>query len=116
MVFCYACGKEIHESASLCPQCGARQHSAEKNGTLWLPIPAMICGLIPLVALLDESPWDKDTYMGAILFAVIAIILAIISLSIQKRGRAIAIIAIIAALISLGALIEMYETGGIVFF
>lgn len=25
MVFCRGCGKEIHESAPLCPHCGARQ-------------------------------------------------------------------------------------------
>ena len=27
MVFCRGCGKEIHESATTCPGCGARQSS-----------------------------------------------------------------------------------------
>ncbi len=28
MVYCNGCGKEIHETASACPQCGAAQRSA----------------------------------------------------------------------------------------
>lgn len=35
MVFCRGCGKEIHESATSCPQCGAvqRTKSTSKNKT-----------------------------------------------------------------------------------
>lgn len=32
MVFCRGCGKEIHESALSCPQCGAQQRQAASNG------------------------------------------------------------------------------------
>jgi len=28
MVFCTACGKEIHDTAATCPHCGAEQNSA----------------------------------------------------------------------------------------
>ncbi len=31
MVFCRGCGKEIHESAPLCPQCGAPQGAVSKQ-------------------------------------------------------------------------------------
>jgi hypothetical protein len=40
MVHCRACGKEIHESARVCPQCGAPQtaasDSSDKRIVLWL--------------------------------------------------------------------------------
>lgn len=31
MVFCRGCGKEIHESAAMCPHCGATQQSSRKS-------------------------------------------------------------------------------------
>jgi rRNA maturation endonuclease Nob1 len=31
MVHCRACGKEIHESARVCPQCGAPQATATEG-------------------------------------------------------------------------------------
>lgn len=32
MIFCRGCGKEIHETALACPQCGAPQHVANDKG------------------------------------------------------------------------------------
>lgn len=31
MIFCRGCGKEIHESATTCPHCGALQQVAQQN-------------------------------------------------------------------------------------
>ena len=66
MVFCRGCGKEIHETAVSCPHCGAVQQVTVKSpknqsGTLWLPVPSLILGVIVVLALFDESSWDKDT-------------------------------------------------------
>ncbi|MEI9993820.1 MAG: TM2 domain-containing protein [Rhizomicrobium sp.] len=32
MVYCRGCGKEIHETATACPSCGARQRGAPGGG------------------------------------------------------------------------------------
>ncbi len=50
MVFCRGCGKEIHESAQMCPQCGAPQfigNSAGSGG--WGNEMAWIIACAPLI-------------------------------------------------------------------
>ena len=64
MSYCRGCGHQIHETAISCPQCGALQaqhntHSQQvsADGSLWLPVPALICRLIPVLGLLaPEKP------------------------------------------------------------
>lgn len=109
MVFCRGCGKEIHETARSCPRCGATQLvSADKcgaAGTLWLPVPALIMGILAVLALFDESSWDKDTYIGMAVLTITAIVLAGCSLAAQTRGRGMAITAIVLGVIGLLGLI-----------
>ena len=93
MSFCRGCGTALHETAPTCPHCGAPQHlpSAEPPGTLWLPVPALIVGILALLAaigLADSALIDPDEYMGTLLFAGIAIILGAIGTYQQKKGRA----------------------------
>ena len=94
-----------------CPHCGAPQNlpSAEPPGTLWLPVPALIVGILALLAaigLADSALIDPDEYVGTLLFAGIAIILGAIGTYQQKKGRALSIAGLVlgglALLISLG--------------
>ncbi len=117
MSYCRACGHQIHETALSCPQCGAVQatsphhanqpaHSAKRPdtplpGTLWLPIPALVCSAIPLLALFDPNGWDKDQLVGSFLFITTAVVLASISLAKQPRGKGMAIAALVMAAIAL---------------
>jgi len=94
MVFCRGCGKSIHETAVSCPHCGALQQgpaSAPSEGTLWLPVPALLLGLVAFLALFDETDWDTDTYVGVFMFIVVALILGGVALATQKRGTGMAI-------------------------
>lgn len=60
MVFCRGCGKEIHESATTCPQCGAQQEkqseAAQVAGKPWGTVRMMIYGAFsffaPLIGLI----------------------------------------------------------------
>ena len=113
MSFCRGCGHQIHETAESCPQCGAvnaslatrKAASADQEGTLWLPIPSLVCGLIVVVALFDQDDWEMDQVIGGIGFAVTAIVLGGISLAKQKRGLGIAIAGLILGILGLlGAL------------
>ncbi len=37
MVFCRGCGKEIHDTAPMCPKCGAPQHAISATGSDGMP-------------------------------------------------------------------------------
>lgn len=107
MIYCRGCGKEIHETAVACPQCGALQSGSatypapNAQGTLWLPVPAIICGIIALLGLLDESAWDEDRYIGTFLLIFIAIILGIAGAATQEKGRGMSIAGIVLGIIGL---------------
>ena len=115
MSYCRACGHQILETALSCPQCGAVQapgqnaQPAQSNhrpdtplpGTLWLPVPALVCSAIPLLALFDPNGWDQDQLLGSFLFITTATVLASVSLAKQTRGKGMAIAALVMAAIAL---------------
>lgn len=107
MVYCRSCGKEIHESAPFCPQCGASQAGAGQpdKQSNWLAIVSAILAFILLAATLDDSPTTTDIVVGACLFSAISIGLAATSLHQKRPGRILAIIAITVATISLLAIL-----------
>ena len=105
MTFCRGCGHQIHITAPSCPQCGAVQHptpsTAQPEGTLWLPVPALVCGLIAVLALLDPSDAEMDRIVGTGMFAVAAIVLAGLGLARQKRGQGMSIAGLVLGVIGL---------------
>lgn len=109
MTYCRGCGQQIHETAPHCPRCGAPQAAvalaARPEGTLWLPVPALICGLLATLASLDASQWDQDTAAGVAMFAIAALVLGGIGLARQTRGRGMSIAGLVLGAIGLlGAL------------
>lgn len=113
MSFCRGCGHQIHETAESCPQCGAvnatlamhKASGSDQAGTLWLPIPSLVCGVIVVAALFDPHDWDMDQLIGSIGFAIAAIVLGAVSLAKQKRGSGMAIAGLILGVLGLlGAL------------
>jgi len=71
--------------------CNKATNKESEDGTYWLPIPSMILGIFVMLACFDESNWDKDTIVGASLFVILSLTLGIISISIQKKGKGMAI-------------------------
>lgn len=115
MIFCRCCGKEIHETAPACPHCGGVQHSVVGNfshkatdGPLWVPITSLVLGIICVLALFDDSQWDKDTIMGLGSFSVAGLVLGAISLNKQKAGKGMAITGVVLSSIALLAFIGMF--------
>jgi hypothetical protein len=76
------------------------------EGSLWLPIPSFIFGIIGLLATFDDSEWTIDEEIGIYFFIFMSLLLGIISVSIQKEGKGMAIAGIIlsalAVLVILG--------------
>ena len=87
--------------------CNKSTNKESEDGTYWLPIPSMILGIFVMLACFDEGNWDKDTIIGASFFIILSLILGIISISIQKKGKGMAIagitLSILSALIVIGS-------------
>ena len=114
MVFCRGCGKEIHETALSCPQCGAAQgipasegHAEAKN---WASLTSFISGILVLLMVMSEpsGKWDSDTVTGGIMFGVVPIIFGTIALTHKQRNSWMAItgilIGVLVVLVSLGSM------------
>lgn len=110
MVFCRGCGKELHESAPVCPQCGSLQNAsvsrvantpASAGQSLWASITSLVFGVICMLALLDDSEWDRDTIVGLGMFAALALVFGIVSLNVSRRGRGMAIAGIVMGAVGL---------------
>lgn len=112
MVFCRHCAKEIHVSAPACPQCGGVQsdgHTAAPGAPgLWMPITALVCTILGVLACLDTSSWDTDTTVGVGIMGVLGGVFGIISLRTQPQGQKMAIAAIVMAAIVLLVLLGTF--------
>lgn len=79
----------------------------KREGTLWLPIPSLILGIMCVLAFADDSGWDEDTIIGLVMFALTSIVLGIVSVSRQKEGKGAAITGIVLSALALLALAGM---------
>ncbi|QBF24572.1 DUF4190 domain-containing protein [Pseudomonas tructae] len=96
MVFCRGCAKEIHETAPSCPKCGAPQYlpttaQPVSQPSYWMSITSLILGILCAVTLTDDGEWDSDTLFGLSLFALVGLILGILSLINKKPGSNMAV-------------------------
>jgi hypothetical protein len=78
------------------------QTIAEAKGTYGLPIPAMIIGIIFTLSLVDNSKWDSDTINGGVTVCVAGLVLGIVSLCRQRKGKGMAVAGVVLS--SLGLL------------
>jgi peptidoglycan/LPS O-acetylase OafA/YrhL len=117
MVFCRCCGKEIHESAPTCPQCGGLQiipqvqvatNKASEPG-LWVAITALTCAILGVLALMDDGMPDRDTTLGIFAFEMIGMVFGIVSIRNQEAGKKMAIASIVLSAIGFLMLIGMHS-------
>lgn len=105
MIYCTGCGKQIHETAPMCPHCGKPQHAGagypmDANaaaGPLWAAITSLVLGVLVALTMFDDSEWDADEVGGVLMFSVAGLVLGIVSLNISKRGRGMAIAGIVTS-------------------
>lgn len=71
------------------------------QGTYWFPIPALVLGIICMLALLDDSDWDADTVSGMILFGGVGLALGIVAIKRQKKGLGMAIAGVVMCSLAL---------------
>src|SRR5450830_1331094 len=102
MIFCHGCGKQIHDSAPQCPQCGALPvNNSPSSNASWMSIVAIIVGGLGFLGSFDFNPRDKDQVVGIVFLTFIGLSLAGISLQQAKPGRNLSIIAITLSVLGL---------------
>lgn len=109
MVFCRGCAKEIHETATSCPQCGAAQSSvvrAAPTAAPWLGIVSLVLGILSVLAFFDDGEWDRDTMVGLGMFSVAGLVCGIIGIN-KRSGFGLAIAGTILCSVALLCLLGL---------
>lgn len=108
MIFCTACGKQIHETAPTCPGCGAVQGAVPATAGaqaspagLWMSITSLVLGVFCLLCTFDDSGWDRDEVAGFLLVLIASVALAALSIGQKKAGRRMAIAGVVLSAIAL---------------
>jgi hypothetical protein len=79
--------------------------TAEAKGTYGLPIPSMVIGIIAALSLFDDSKWDSDQINGGTVICIAGLVLGIVSLCRQRKGKGMAITGVVLSAIGLLAVI-----------
>ena len=102
MVFCRGCGKEIHDTAPLCPHCGAPELQTPQSaeGTPWLAITSVVLALFAAICAVQVNQFDHDQIVGGLAISIVALVAGAINLQQKKPGKGISITAVIVAAVS----------------
>jgi len=109
-ILCPFCKEEIKQDAIICKHCNSNLKSKSKDGSLWVSILSVILGIVSILALFDDSEWDKDTYIGLFTFSISGLFLGILAITQKLNGKNIAILGILLSsltlLLIIGVLLE----------
>lgn len=107
MIFCKYCGKELHQSAPLCPHCGGILHSATvtlgklREGPHWVSVLGLTFSILSLFGTLGSEGADKDTVLGLSIFIVIGLVCGAIGIRHTGDERKMAIASVILSAMSI---------------
>jgi hypothetical protein len=100
----------LNEMNSIASENNNSSGKLEIGGSYWLPIPSMILGIISILACFDDSAWDADTITGLAVFSIAGLVLGIVSVSNQEKGKGMAIAGITLSSIAVLILIGLTTT------
>ena len=135
MIYCRSCGKQLHESAHFCPQCGFSFQPVEApNPSIWMAVTALVLSILTLLLLLATFG-DMDTLnalsqlesafgshslkkklaeaavnsaLGGLVFGLPAGVLGIVSLVQKRGGRGMAIASLVIGGINLLLILGLF--------
>ena len=106
MVFCRGCGKELHESAPICPHCGFVQSSnAKVKDSIWMAVTAFVLTVLCFLNWLNLPNWDADMETGLWMFSILSLVFASLSLQQNRKLKVLSIISIVIASLTMLILI-----------
>lgn len=103
MVFCTGCGKEIHETAPMCPHCGFRFGDSSlapaPSTSIWMAVVSSAFALLNVLNWFNFDKWNKDEDLlnGILLGSIASLILSSISLAQKRKGKVLNIISLVVA-------------------
>jgi predicted amidophosphoribosyltransferase len=103
MVFCRGCGKEIHETATMCPHCGYQYSEAIINGgkkNLWMAVVSFVMALLCFLNWFAINTWTQDMKVGLWFFSIVSITLSSVSLAQKHKGKILNYISIGASVLT----------------
>ena len=135
MIYCRSCGKQLHESARFCPQCGFSFQPVEApSPSIWMAVTTLVLSILTLLLLLATFG-DMDTLnalsqlesafgshslkkklaedavnsaAGGLVFGLPAGVLGIISLVQKRGGRGMAIASLVIGGINLLLILGLF--------
>jgi hypothetical protein len=107
MVFCRGCGKELHETAAICPHCGFVQpiQSVLIKDSQWMSVTALILSVMCFLNWLNLADWDKDVKSGLWILSISSLALAVTSIQQKRSGNIFSFISIAVVVITMLILI-----------
>jgi hypothetical protein len=100
---CYFCGATLHIFANQCSKCGTATAKGESS---WMFITSLVMGIL-LLAILDGSHWDIDEVVECAVMAGASMTFGIVSLSMEKPGKGIAIASVVMNVLALLTLLGL---------
>lgn len=87
MVYCRGCGKEIHETAIMCPHCGFQYKEQQKDEqkNIWLAVISSVLSLMIIINWFEV--WHKDLRTGLWMVSIVTIALSAVGLNLKHRGE-----------------------------
>lgn len=81
--------------------CSRLTNQKNENGTYWLPVPSMILGILVILECFDGGGrWNVFAIIEESILIIISLTLGIMSISIQEKGKGMAIAGITLSLLS----------------
>jgi hypothetical protein len=104
MAFCRGCGKQIHETAKMCPHCGYQisLNEEELEGKKdWMTIAAAGIALISIFNWAGINTWSHEIKSGLLFMSVVSIALSSAVLAKKPKGKVINIISLLVSAFTL---------------
>jgi hypothetical protein len=99
IVFCRGCGKDLHETTKMCPHCGFQYGdsslSSARSKSIWMTVVSSNLALMTFITWFSTTTWEgKDLFLGQWMVNLVSLILSLISLSQNRRGRTLNVISV----------------------
>lgn len=100
MMYCRGCGKELHESAKMCPHCGCSYSEEQEKDSNWMAITAFVAAVLSFLNWFNLPTDDSDLITGIWLFVAMSLGFGTFSIYEKRSGKALSVISIIVAILT----------------